>query len=104
GMRHAGQMQIATKIGTTLSEDAFNVQTQWTQIGPGPIRDPGTGQITASGGTLSGLVTDIAIDPSGTSDTVIYVATDAGGIWKSTDGGGSWKPKTDFMPAISMGA
>jgi photosystem II stability/assembly factor-like uncharacterized protein len=73
-------------------------------VGPGPIRDPGKGQINAAGGTLSGLVTDIAIDPSGTTDTILYAATDAGGLWKSVDGGSSWQPKTETMPAISMGA
>jgi photosystem II stability/assembly factor-like uncharacterized protein len=80
------------------------VVSDWKQIGPGPILDPGTGLINAPGGTVSGLVTDIAIDPSGTTDNIIYIATDAGGIWKSSDGGKSWTPKTDFMPAISMGA
>ena len=78
--------------------------SQWKLVGPGPIRDLGKGQISAAGGTLSGLVTDIAIDPSGTTDTILYVATDAGGLWKSVDGGNSWQPKTDTMPAISMGA
>ena len=54
------------------------VVSDWKQIGPGPILDPGTGLINAPGGTVSGLVTDIAIDPSGTADSVIYIATDAG--------------------------
>ena len=69
GMEHASQMSIAPSIGAVK---------RWKQIGPAPIRDPGKGQISAPGGTLSGLVTDIAIDPSGTTDTIIYIATDAG--------------------------
>jgi len=47
---------------------------------------------------------DIAIDPRNTTDQVIYIATNDGGIWKSTDGGTNWAPKTDFMPSLSMGA
>jgi photosystem II stability/assembly factor-like uncharacterized protein len=50
------------------------------------------------------MVRDIAIDPGGTSDQIIYIATDNGGIWKSIDGGTNWVPKTDFMPSLSMGA
>jgi len=80
------------------------VVSDWTQIGPGPITDSGKGQINVPGGTVSGLVTDIAIDPSGTTDSVFYIATDAGGVWKSANAGKSWTPETDFMPAITMGA
>ena len=112
GMAHVRRMAVAPSIGITQSvlprpRDANArglLGSQWKQIGPGPILDPGKGQISAAGGTLSGLVTDIAIDPSGTTDTILYVASDAGGLWKSVDGGASWQPKTDSMPAISMGA
>ncbi|WP_094783075.1 WD40/YVTN/BNR-like repeat-containing protein [Paraburkholderia ribeironis] len=50
------------------------------------------------------MVNDIAIDPSGSSDSTIYVATDAGGVWKTTDGGQSWFAKTDSMPSLVMAA
>jgi photosystem II stability/assembly factor-like uncharacterized protein len=76
----------------------------WRQIGLGPIHDLGAGQLASGGGTLSGMVTDIAIDPTGNADQIIFVATDAGGVWKSTDGGQSWQPKTDSMPTTAMGA
>ncbi len=74
----------------------------WRQIGPAPIRivDPNS---PAVGQGFGGVVADIAIDPRGTTDDVIYLATN-GGIWKSTDGGASWHPKTDFMPSNSTGA
>ena len=112
GMAHARRMAVAPSIGASQAEPPLPREanargllgSRWMQIGPGPIRDPGAGQISAAGGTLSGLVTDIAIDPSGTTDTILYVATDAGGLWKSIDGGASWQAKTDSMPAISMGA
>jgi photosystem II stability/assembly factor-like uncharacterized protein len=74
----------------------------WQQIGPGPIQDLGTGQL--KNGTLSGMVTDIAIDPTGTVDTTLFIATDAGGVWKSIDGGQSWTAKSDFMPSLAIGS
>ncbi len=72
---------------------------QWKQIGPAPL----TADIGSSGPD-SGMVRDILIDPRGTTDQTIYVATDSGGIWKSTDGGTNWTPKTDAMPSLNMGA
>lgn len=79
------------------------VGVQWQQIGPAPIRVNPVSSVDGKG-PVSGQVTDIAIDPRGTTDSVIYTATNDGGIWKSTDGGTSWAPKTDFMPSLSMDA
>src|SRR6266404_5456279 len=88
---------------TNPSSAACPQGVQWKQIGPASLvidpADSADGQ-----GPDSGMVRDIAIDPSGTSDQVIYVATDNGGIWKTTDGGTNWCPKTDFMPSLNMGA
>jgi hypothetical protein len=67
----------------------------WTQIGPAPIRNGAQ--------SYAGRVLDIAIDPSGTTDKNVYIAT-WGGIWKSTDGGSTWAPKTDRLTSIAMGA
>jgi photosystem II stability/assembly factor-like uncharacterized protein len=67
----------------------------WRQIGPAPLRQDSVG--------LGGVVYDLAIDPRGTSDRIMYIATN-GGIWKTTDGGATWSPKTDSMPSNSMGA
>src|SRR5712692_6876351 len=79
------------------------VDGQWTQIGPAPLRIDHEQNFQGQGPD-SGEVVDIAIDPRNTTDQVIYIATNDGGIWKSTDGGTSWAPKTDFMPSLSMGA
>jgi photosystem II stability/assembly factor-like uncharacterized protein len=123
GMKHVARMPTAPHIGIAGPASAphlaaathpipadlssVTLNSRWISIGPAPIRDFGAGLLKKAGpagGTVSGLVTDIAIDPRGTADTTIYIATDAGGIWKSADGGASWTPKTDDMPAITMGA
>ena len=86
---------------STLHSEADCVP-QWMQIGPAPLI-PGLGASTAVG-PESGMVRDIAIDPRGSTDQTIYVATDSGGVWKTTDGGSTWSPKSDFMPSLNMGA
>jgi photosystem II stability/assembly factor-like uncharacterized protein len=79
------------------------IGARWTQIGPAGLNIDSAQNVMGSGPN-SGEVVDIAIDPRGTTDQVIYIATNDGGIWKSTDGGASWSPKTDFMTSLSMGA
>src|SRR3989442_1211270 len=73
------------------------------QMGPAPLRID-KNQNFQGLGPDSGEVVDIAIDPRNTTDQVIYIATNDGGIWKSTDGGVTWTPKTDPMLSLSMGA
>lgn len=75
----------------------------WSQIGPAPLIVDGD-QIFMGTGPDSGEVTDIVIDPTGTTDTLIYITTDDGGIWKTSTGGTTWRPLTDQMLSISMGA
>lgn len=75
----------------------------WSQIGPQPLIVNGD-QIFMGIGPDSGEVTDIVIDPSGTSDQIIYITTDDGGIWKTSNAGTTWRPLTDQMFSISMGA
>jgi hypothetical protein len=87
--------------------DFFQLDTDasilWQQIGPAPLVVNGD-QIYMGTGPDSGEVTDILIDPSGTSDQIIYVTTDDGGVWKTIDAGSGWRPLTDQMFSISMGA
>ena len=106
GIDHLKRMEvvrritIAPKAAIPRSGQALQGQTftlQWQQIGPQPVID---GNIPP----FSGEVTDIAIDPRGTTDQWIYIATNDGGIWKTTDGGITWFPKTDRKPSNSMGA
>jgi photosystem II stability/assembly factor-like uncharacterized protein len=89
-------------------------EREWVPIGPQPL-------ITAEPVVLDGIpikvnknfqgkgpdsgeITDIAIDPSGTTDQIIYIAAGSGGIWKTTDGGQHWAPKGDMLRTLSMGA
>ena len=90
-------------LAASIPRSSADPFPQWKQIGPSPLiidADRGANGI----GPDAGMVRDIAIDPRGTSDQTIYVATDNGGIWKTTDGGNSWSPKTDFMPSLNMGS
>ena len=49
-----------------------------------------TGTFGQSGGTGSGRVTGIAVDPSDPSGNTYYVGSANGGVWKTTDGGTPW--------------
>ena len=118
GIEHYKQMKFAAGIAWTTNgkgkgknaADAGpalaggGVQgVQWKQLGPQPAFP--IANINFQGnGPMSGEVLNIAIDPRGTTDQVIYTASNDGGVWKSTDGGVTFKPKTDYMPSLSMGA
>jgi Tol biopolymer transport system component/photosystem II stability/assembly factor-like uncharacterized protein len=83
---------------------------QWKQVGPAPLRIDASpsgidyNRLFQGAGPDSGQVADIAIDPSGSTDKTIYIATAGGGIWKSTTGGQSWAPKSDNLSSLSIGA
>jgi hypothetical protein len=103
-LRGMEQTQAAPVSATMLGTPGTGIQgAQWTQIGPAPIRYD-TDQVFMGVGPGAGEVLDVAIDPRNTTDRIIYVATNNGGIWKSTDGGASWAPKSDYLPSLSMGA
>jgi hypothetical protein len=111
GMKIAAALATARPKGKRLPAAVVFVGVQWRQVGPAPIRiDPDPVdplkqfRLFEGTGPSAGEVTDIAIDPQGTTDQIIYIATNDGGIWKSTDGGATWNPKTDGMPTLSMGA
>lgn len=68
----------------------------WTFIGPNVLPNPqgnpgypGLGRINA-----------IAFDP--TDNSVIWVGSPSGGLWKSTDGGSSWNTTTDNLPSLGI--
>jgi photosystem II stability/assembly factor-like uncharacterized protein len=93
-----------------------DASVMWRSIGPAPLyiesqvlwaNADGTNtpdSLFQGAGPDSGEVTDIAIDPSGTADRNLYIATNDGGVWKTGDGGSTWMPTMDSMPSLSMGA
>jgi photosystem II stability/assembly factor-like uncharacterized protein len=93
-----------------------DASVMWKSIGPSPLYIESRVVWANSDGTTtpdsafqgvgpdSGEVTDIAIDPSGTADMTLYIATNDGGIWKTSDGGSTWVPTMDSMPSLSIGA
>jgi hypothetical protein len=98
---------LGTAAFLAISHAGAITGVQWNQIGPAPIAiDAGPNNPTKfqGKGPVSGQVQDIAIDPRNSSDQVMYIATQDGGIWKSSDGGSTWKPKTDFLNSLSAGA
>ncbi|TMP98844.1 MAG: hypothetical protein E6L09_10955, partial [Verrucomicrobia bacterium] len=92
-------------FGSSVSSKSADCPTVpfWFQIGPSPlIINPAN--TTDGQGPDSGMVRDLVIDPSGSSDRVIYIGTDSGGVWKTQDRGATWVPKTDFLPSLNIGA
>src|ERR1035437_1672345 len=81
----------------------LDAEVLWTPIGPAPIIVDAE-QSTMGKGPDAGEVTDIVIDPTGSSDQTIYISSDDGGIWKTADAGSTWVPLTDQMFSLSMGA
>ncbi|MBI2333638.1 MAG: hypothetical protein HYU84_16050, partial [Chloroflexi bacterium] len=83
----------------------MDLSVQWSQLGPQAAT---VNTYLADNGQMpgpnTGAVIDIAIDPSGTSDEIIYVISNDGGVWKTIDGGATWKPLTDNLKTLSFGA
>ncbi len=89
--------------GAALLGSSSVTGVEWTQIGPAPLVIDAEQNFQGTGPD-SGEVLDIAIDPRNSTDKIIFVASNDGGVWKSTDGGTTWAAKTDFLPSLSMGA
>jgi len=77
-----GAREAARMRNSSLDEDPF-----WVQRGPTNI---------------GGRVTDIVGHP--TNDSIYYVGSATGGIFKTIDGGRNYTPITDGLPTPSIGA
>jgi hypothetical protein len=53
------------------------------------------------GGTVSGAVQSILLDPALGSQTM-FVGAVNGGIWRTTNGGATWAPLTDRQGSLSI--
>jgi len=101
GVMETRQRAIAADAFRSNGRDVLG--GAWVGIGPAPLRIDAV-QVFQGTGPDSGEVVDIAIDPRGANDQVVYIATNDGGVWKTLDGGSTWTPLTDSMPSLSMGA
>jgi hypothetical protein len=101
-----GAIALAIAVVALVNVHATGITgAQWTQVGPAPLQiDAGLWQRHQGSGPDSGEVVDIAIDPRGSTDQTIYIASGSGGIWKSTDHGTSWRPLTDSLLSLQTGA
>lgn len=70
--------------------------TQWTLIGPRPIKSASAGNL------FSGRARELAVDPR--NGNVVYLGAASGGVWKTTDGGANWTPLTDTQPSLAVGS
>ena len=69
--------------------------TAWAPIGPSPMYDTGPGL------NYNGLVTTIAVNPN--NQSVLYLGTAGGGVWRSRDAGDNWTPLFDQQLALGFG-
>lgn len=101
-----GFVVVATLVGVgaflTISRAGGLTGVQWSQIGPAPLQIDAESNFQGNGPD-SGQTVDVAIDPRGSTDQIIYIATQDGGVWQSTDGGSTWRTTTDFLTSLSMG-
>ncbi|OSZ80999.1 hypothetical protein CAP36_07120 [Chitinophagaceae bacterium IBVUCB2] len=70
-----------------------SIQTEaanWTELGPK------TWVRTSSWNPGTGRLTSVAIHPS--NESIIYVSSPGGGIWKTTNAGATWAPLVDDNP------
>ncbi len=94
--------RTCTVVLIALPFVALSYGQDWKQIGPAPIQGQGFSNLPYA--SASGSVIGIAIDPSGSHDSTIYIATSAGGVWKLANESPSWASKSNGMPVLFMGA
>jgi hypothetical protein len=100
GVAYNGRLQAIAQMKKQTGELApFASNGFWTPIGPFPIPNGQTTNVSAS---VSGRVTAIAIHP--TNPNTVYCGTAQGGVWRSLDGGTSWTPIFDGAASLAIGS
>lgn len=74
----------------------------WAPLGPAPVCKDFKPTPQPCDARYTGRITAIAAHPK--LDTVIYVGSGGGGVWKTTTGGKVWTPLFDSMPSMDVGA
>lgn len=70
------------------------VSYSWTELGPK------TWTYTSGWNPGVGRITSVAVHPA--NESVIYVSSPGGGIWKTINGGTNWTPLVDFSSSAWM--
>ena len=92
----ADRTQLSFRIFTMDPTNPLS-STTWTSVGPASI-----------GGSRSGRVGGLAVDPSDPSGNTVYVAGASGGVWKTNNflttsaAGPTYIPLTDFGPTFGV--
>jgi subtilisin-like proprotein convertase family protein len=95
------RFSVAARV-FTLAPGNPQASSSWTPVGPAPIGN------STGGGSGSGRIGGLAVDPSDPSGNTVFVAGASGGVWKTTDFltrsplGPTYVPLTDFGPALSL--
>ena len=60
-----------------------------------------SGDAASNGGTVTGAVQSILLDPALGPNTM-FLASPNGGIWSTSNGGATWTPLTDKQASLSI--
>ncbi|MDQ3705909.1 MAG: S-layer homology domain-containing protein [Chloroflexota bacterium] len=99
----AGRVTYKNPSGPNAPE-ALNA-SRWISLGPQP-QDSNTCEVCYAFGIVAGRVNDIVVDPI--SQTIAYIASDGGGVWKTTNccsAATTWAPTMDdpYLSTLAIG-
>jgi cell division septation protein DedD len=86
------ERQEAAQKASIESLNLPQSMTTWTPLGPAPIPNGQTSDVSVP---VSGRTIAIAVHP--TDPDTVYAGAAQGGLWKSTDGGTNWTPLFEFQ-------